>query len=57
MKELVEDVRYKDYLKRVEILNEKKAFLSTYRFTLTKDQKLTLIKEISDREKTIDMEE
>lgn len=46
MKELVEDIKYKDYLKKVEILNEKKAYLSTYRYILKKEVKQALIKEI-----------
>jgi hypothetical protein len=57
MKVLIEDIKYKEYLKRVEILNDKKAYLSTYRFVLTKDEKNTLIKEIQDRELAIDSEE
>eukprot|EP00347_Sterkiella_histriomuscorum_P018130 403346676 len=57
MRDLVEDIKYKDYLKRVEILNQKKAYLSTYRFVLKKEEKQILIKEIEEREKAVDLEE
>jgi len=57
MKDLVEDLKYNDYLKRVEILNNKKAYLSTYRFVLDKDVKKILIKEIKDRETKMYKEE
>lgn len=46
MRDLAEDLSYKEYLKRVEILNQKKAYLSTYRFVLTKETKTALIQEI-----------
>ena len=46
MRNLVEDIKYKDYLKKIEILNQKKAWLSTYRFTLKADEKMSIIKEI-----------
>ncbi len=57
MKDLVEDIKYKDYLKRVEILNQKKAYLSTYRFVLRRDEKKILIREIEEREVAVEMEE
>ena len=57
MNELAEDLRYKEYLKRVEILNQKKAYLSTYRFVLQKEAKLALIKEIKEREAELNKEE
>jgi len=57
MNELAEDLRYKEYLKRVEILNQKKAYLSTYRFVLQKETKLALIKEIKEREAALTREE
>ncbi|CDW91719.1 UNKNOWN [Stylonychia lemnae] len=57
MRDLVEDIKYKDYLKRVEILNQKKAYLSTYRFVLGKDEKQILIKEIEEREAAVELEE
>ena len=44
-------------MKKVEILNQKKAYLSTYRFILKKEEKLILIKEIEDREAVIEYEE
>lgn len=57
MRDLVEDIKYKDYLKRVEILNQKKAYLSTYRFVLNRDEKKILIREIEERESAIEIEE
>lgn len=57
MKDLVEEIKYKEYLKRVEILNEKKAYLSTYRFVLTKDEKMIIVNEIQEREKAVELEE
>ncbi len=46
MRSLIEDLKYNDYLKRVEILNQKKAYLSTYRHILNKNEKQILIREI-----------
>jgi hypothetical protein len=57
MRDLAEDLKYKEYLKRVEILNQKKAYLSTYRFVLTKEAKLALIHEIKDKEAALEAEE
>lgn len=57
MRDLAEDLRYKEYLKRVEILNQKKAYLSTYRFVLTKEAKTALINEIKEKEAKIEAEE
>jgi hypothetical protein len=57
MKDLAEDLKYSEYLKKVEILNQKKAYLSTYRYVLNKNEKEILIKEIEDRETMINDEE
>ena len=43
MKKLIDDIRYQDYLKRVEVLNQNKAHLSTYRHTLCESEKNKLI--------------
>lgn len=51
MRDLIEDLKYNEYLKRVEIINQKKAYLSTYRHVLGKEEKEILIKEIESREK------
>ena len=46
MRNLIEDLKYNEYLKRVEILNNKKAHLSTYRHIMKMNEKKLLIKEI-----------
>ena len=54
MRNLIEDLKYNEYLKRVEILNNKKAHLSTYRHTMNTNEKNLLIREIKEMEKAIE---
>jgi hypothetical protein len=57
IRNLVEDLKYKEYLKKVEVLNERKAYLSTYRYTLNPAQKRIIIDDIRSREDAINKEE
>ena len=57
MKTRVEDIQYRDYLKKVEKLNTRKAYLSTYRHVLAVKEKKLLIKEIEGMEVEIEKDE
>jgi hypothetical protein len=57
MQDVAEDIRYEEYLKRVGGLNQKKAFLTSYRHILSKEHKMEMIKNIQREELEIETEE
>ena len=52
-----EHIRYKEYLKEVSTLNQKKAFLSTYRGQIDPETKAELVREIQKMTARLEAEE